>query len=194
MESLRRSYALVIDTKLFTECLRAERNNFQYLFFIFGDVLYDDQSDKFEKVFADLDAGLKDWMAALSEDNDSPTEKAVRPLFKTATRFKHRGFNEETEVRVSAAPLSEASAKANMDIFQCEKLKPILKKPHSQGQYIALNDVPKKKPLPIIRIIIGPQRDQKQRVKDVKKLIGKKNILIICSETPYLPPQAGISG
>jgi len=188
-------YALVFDTRLLMECLGDESKNYQYFYFYIGDVLYNNQSDKFETVFADLDTGLKDWATALSECNDPPIEKVIEHLFKAATRFKHRGFEEESEVRVSAAPLSKAIAEANTEIFRYENLKPIQyrKKGDDQVQYIALNEVPKKKPLPIIRIIIGPQRDQKQRAKDVKKLIGKKNIDIVCSETPYLPPQARIS-
>lgn len=188
-------YALVFDTWLLSECIRVESKNYQYFYIPFGDVLYDDQTDKFETVFADLDTDLKDWATALSERNDPPIEKVVRSLFSLATRFKHRGFKEESEVRVSAALLSEASAKANPEIFRYKKLKPIHERKvgDDQVRYIVLNDVPEKQPLPIIRIIIGPQRDQKQRAKDVKKLIGKKNIDIVCSETPYLPPQARIS-
>ena len=187
-------YALILDTLRLTKCLKVEPNTYSYSQFLFGDVLYDDQSDKFETVFADLHRGLEAWTCALEVSKKLPDENLAQPFFNVATRFKHRGFKEESEVRVSVSPVTEALEKTVCETSLL-KLKPIQhrEKDGSQVRYIVLNDVPKKKSLPIIRIIIGPQRDQKQRAKDVKKLIGKRKIEIVCSETPYLPPQAHIS-
>lgn len=185
-------YALVFDTKRLSECLNVEGKYYNYVGGNFGDVVYDDESDKFLTEFADLIISLKEWTPIFTSGNeDPPTEDVLKFLLSAASRFKHRGFKEESEVRFSVSPTSEAFARTLKEKVPL-KLKPIQyrEKDGRQVRYIALNDVPKKKPLPIIRIIIGPQRDQKQRAKDVKKIIGKKNIQIICSETPYIPPQA----
>lgn len=188
-------YALVFDTKRLWECLNVEWKYYNYVGGNFGDVVYDDETGKFEIEFTNLFSSLGIWVRSFaSKDKEPPSEDVLAPLLSAASRFKHRGFKEESEVRVSVYPTSEAFARTVKEEVPL-KLKPIQyrKKGDDQVQYIALNEVPKKKPLPIIRIIIGPQRDQKQRAKDVKKIIGKKNIDIVCSETPYLPPQARIS-
>lgn len=188
-------YALVFDTKRLSECLNVEGKYYNYVGGNFGDVVYDDESDKFLTEFADLITSLGIWVRSFaSKDKEPSSEDVLAPLLSAASRFKHRGFKEESEVRVSVYPTSEAFARTVKEEVPL-KLKPIQyrKKGDDQVQYITLNEVPKKKPLPIIRIIIGPQRDQKQRAKEVKKIIGKKNIDIVCSKTPYLPPQARIS-
>ncbi len=192
-------YALVFDTKRLEECLKVEVRTYSYSCFFFGDIVYDNQSGKFEEAFTNLHKGLEDWLNSLADGKKSPSEKFFEPLFDAATRFKHRGFDEEAEVRVSAAPVTGAYAKEisesapDSDASSYRIFKSILKKDGSHTPYIALNDVPNKQPLPIIRIIIGPQRDQEQRAKDVKHLVGKQSIQIVCSETPYIPPQARIS-
>lgn len=193
-------YALVFDTKRLEECLETECRTYSYSCFFFGDVIYDHQSDKFEKAFDDLHKGLEDWLNSLAEEKNRPSKKFFEPLFDAATRFKHRGFEEESEVRVSTAPVTGVYAKEisesaqDSDASSFRIFKPILKKPGSHAPYIALNDGPKKKPLPILRIIVGPQQDQQQCAEKVKRLVGKRNIRIVCSETPYLPPQARTSG
>jgi len=53
-------------------------------------------------------------------------------------------------------------------------------------RYIILNDVPNQKNLPIQRIIVGPQRNQKQRIEEIMTLPGWNGIPIECSKTPFV--------
>lgn len=50
--------------------------------------------------------------------------------------------------------------------------------------YIKLFDGTHSK-LPIKRIIVGPSRDQRDRMRNVRKLVGR-NIQVVRSETPYV--------
>lgn len=182
-------YALIFDTKRLVECARIESKTYRYLVNNFGDVVYDGHIDKFETEFSDLSPNLREWVRAFASGSDDPSSYDIlSPLLNAATRFKHRGFQEESEVRFIASPISKAYA-STIDENSHLNLKLIntRKRGESQVQYIVLNDVPKKKPLPIVRIIVGPQPDQEKRAEEVKYLIGKKNIKISCSDTPYLP-------
>ena len=115
-----------------------------------------------------------------------------QPFFNSVTRFKHQGFKEEREVRLTAAPVPfhvYETAEAQGFGKNEQEVKPILvrQKRGIETPYIVLNDVPKKKTLPSVKIIVGPQRDQKKRVKEVQQILGRKNIGIVCSETPFIP-------
>lgn len=182
-------YALIFDTKHLLGCLKLEHQAHYYSGLNFGDVVYDGQIDKFETEFAGLFAALGEWVHAFaSQNNEPPSADVFTPFLNAATRFKHRGFQEESEVRIIAVPISEALKKIAKDPSPLKiKPTPIRKMGEAQVQYIVLNDVPKKKPLPIVQIIVGPQPDQQKCAEEVKRLVGKKDIKITCSETPYLP-------
>jgi hypothetical protein len=51
--------------------------------------------------------------------------------------------------------------------------------------YIELFDFEGSRPLPITRIIVGPQKDQSSSMKEVEGIVGDQ-IEVHCSETPHL--------
>ena len=188
-------FALVFDTKRLCTCLETEWKTYEYSAFYLADVVYDNQEEKFEAEFGDLSGALEQFIHAEAEGAENPPAGGVlQPFFNAVTRFKHRGFEEENEVRLTASPIPE-SVYRRVEEEREEGDSPLkaIKTVHSrekhgnQAAYIILNDLPKKKRLPIIRIIVGSQRDQRQRAREVLKLIGNKRIGIVCSETPFIP-------
>ena len=70
-----------------------------------------------------------------------------------------------------------------------QEVKPIFvrQKQDVETPYIVLNDLPKQKALPLVRIIVGPQHNQKRRAKEIRKLLRSRQIEVVCSETPFIP-------
>ena len=188
-------FALVFDTKRLWTCLEAERKTYEYSVIYLADVVYDHEEEKFETEFGDLFQALERFIHAQAESAEDPSVGGFfSPFFNAVTRFKHRGFKEENEVRLTASPISDpVYGKVEKERVEgdppLKAIKPIhsREKRGNQAAYIILNDLPKRKRLPIVRIIVGPQRDQRQRAREVRKLIGKDRIGIVCSETPFIP-------
>lgn len=189
-------FALVFDTKRLWKCIaEPEQETYLYSAFYLADVVYDDEEAKFKTEFDDLSQALKQFIHALAEGGGGDQAGALfQPFFNAVTRFKHQGFREEHEVRLTASPIPKSVYKkaegAGAEGAPSPKaIKPIHRreKRGSQAAYIILNDLPEEKRLPIVRIIVGPQRDQRQRAREVRKLIGKDKIGIVCSETPFIP-------
>jgi hypothetical protein len=188
-------FALVFDTKRLWTCLETERKTYLYSAFYLADVVYDDEEAKFKTEFYDLSQALEQFIHALAKSGGGNQAGALfQPFFNAVTRFKHQGFKEEREVRLTASPtLASVYDRAEKEGTESGPPLKAIKPIHSRdkrgirAQYIILNDLPKKKRSPIVRIIVGPQRDQQQRAKEVRKLIGKDRIGIVCSETPFFP-------
>jgi hypothetical protein len=104
------------------------------------------------------------------------------------TRYKHRGFSEEREVRIVLSPtdnkLLETAKKAG------EKDRRELKRicfRDKLAPYIALFDKAKAK-LPIKRIIVGPHADKERRLARLKSHLALRDleIAVSYSETPLV--------
>ena len=187
-------FALVFDTKHLWNCLEREPKHYGYSAFYLADVVYDDQEDRLEEEFSELTDVLDKFITAQAQAKDLPTAAGYvfRPFFGAVTRYKHRGFREECEVRLTASPfpktIYEEAPAQGLDPPK-EEVKPILtrEKRGKKIKYVAINDLPQRKNLPVAKIIIGPQRDQAKRVREIKALIGKKRIGVTCSKTPFIP-------
>jgi len=107
------------------------------------------------------------------------------------TRLKHRGFFEEREVRCVTFPVTKEieGNYERLDTTYVSPAKP-MKKIHIRqdgAPYIETFDFDEQMPLPIKRIIVGPQENQARSKKEINDLIGKK-IEVHCSETPLSWP------
>jgi hypothetical protein len=108
-------YAIVFDTRALTEMIRTETQKFAYNQVHVSSVVYDDDATKFAKEFESLTEAIKTIVPRLFAE---PRAEIFQPLFEpfinSATRFKHRGFYEEREVRIVLPPISQ---------FWCDKIK-----------------------------------------------------------------------
>ena len=67
-------FALVFDTKKLNHSLQTEPETFSYSAFSFGDVVYDDEEDKFEEEFGELTKALTRFvheMVSIEDIDDS---------------------------------------------------------------------------------------------------------------------------
>lgn len=184
-------FALVFDTKRLWDCLQSDYKTYSWTGFYLGEVVYDNEEDKFESAFGELTQAIEQFIRSHANDTADPGNMFPH-FFNAVTRFKHRGFKEESEVRFVASPVSKRLAMAAEEISgkdENRRIKPIStrEKDGHEVKYIVLNDGHDKRPLPIVRIILGPQRNQSELAKQVKALV-RDRIDAVSSETPYLPP------
>ena len=188
-------YAIVFDTKRLYELLCAERDHYWYSGFVMGSVVYEggeQDFDGFDEVRAQLEREFDFLLRREMQVKERDTRDTLQKLFEVVPRFKHQGFKEENEVRLAVAPVPEdylPPAERYKGENRVKGYKPILKRGSNEAiPYIVLNDHPgRKRTLPIRRIIVGPQRNQQERLREVASLIGDRSIDILGSDTPYLP-------
>ena len=188
-------FALVFDTKRLWDRLKAEQDHYAYSVLYLAEVVYDDEEERFETEFGELKEAIQQVIQTHSESQGNVTSarNVFQPFVNSVTRFEHQGFKEECEFRLTASPLSDALYQTLVrdgDVDpQGQNVKPIhvREKKNVETPYIVINDLPKKGPLPIVKIIVGPQREQKRRAREVSELLGKKQIPVLCSETPFIP-------
>lgn len=185
-------YALVFDTKSLWVTLKADLDRHFYAAFNLADVVYGDISDDdLAAEIPDLTKTLNGFLSKRAEGFEGPAGELFTPFFNIVTRFKHEAFKEESEVRLAIGPLAQKlvdEEKTSTVLNPRLAVKPVLNR-NRRGiniPYIALNDFPNRKPLPIRRIIVGPQRDQQSRALMVKNLVHGK-IEVVCSKTPFVP-------
>ncbi len=180
-------YAIVFDTMGLKECLDQESENFHYWNLHFSDVVYDDEDERFKLEFRNLLDSMPEAFEEIltsTEDFESiKTNELFKPFVMSTSRFKHRAFKEENEVRIVAFPLYESDIPSSE-----EKSKKIFKTVHTrQGNvtYIELFDYRRIR-LPIRRIVVGPHSEQKDLEQLGRKLVQGQDIPVHCSETPYI--------
>lgn len=188
----RERYALVFDTRALEVSLKAETATFSYMFGNFGDVIYNDDKLDFGSRFADLINSLVEAFKTYHDNSDAIAMDKVYDHFMIgATRFKHRAFREEREVRIAAAPLTDAVREhirneSGSDASQGRRIKEIKRRGQngSEVPYIALLEGAET-PLPIKRIIIGPCTDQK-RAENIASEVTNGKVKLVRSETPFI--------
>lgn len=186
-------FALIFDTKGLEDLLQAELNAFRYTAGFIGDVVYDHQTDLVRSEFAELFEALRLHIGQQAGRTDGPrTEDLFLHFFNSVTRFKHRGFREENEVRLVVSPISGSTYRRALqsgvavDDGTGKRIKPTLKR-EGGVPYVVMNDVPDKRDLPLVRIIVGPQERQEERAREIRALLGGKRVPVTCSQTPFLP-------
>ncbi len=189
----RGGYALVFETQALSRCFKAEWDSYEYTVLKLGSVVYSNEVEKRNQEFGDLRIAIEKFLIGRnSPENVALTGAMFSPFFNAVTRLKHRGFQEEQEVRLIASPVSNALAKRiERDGEKLKKpLKPISFREGSGAvvPYLAVNDVQNRSPLPVKKIIIGPHQNQAERLNGLKRFVARLGIEVTCSETPYLPP------
>jgi hypothetical protein len=183
----------VFDAKRLVDLCKREAEEYAYFPLIIGDVVHEGDDESFDEEFQPLIAKLSELYPLMSQDlEEGKLGEAFAHLASSFTRFKHRGFREEREVRIVAAPETAGLRdyiRQSEPTYSGKPSKPISAR--GQGlvanRYIQLFDFEKDHPgLPIVRIIIGPHRHQSDIEAEVKSLTKGMGIEITCSETPYI--------
>ncbi len=180
--------ALVFDTGSLNDLFNKEAEKFKYSYGGIGTVVYDDDMEAFEKEMGKAVANIKDdaMEMLLGPEKYEASKDNVVDFLSVATRFKHRAFKEEREVRIIASPwIKQHFTNASKEERGRGKLKPVRKRRGSQ--FIDLFDNKGIPRLPIKRVIIGPSKDRDGRIKEVKRVLRQRPEIDICvSETPFI--------
>lgn len=189
-------YAIVFDTKGLNELLEDEQKRFFYSFGHWGDVDYfDGDSTKVaHEERLEWEKTIRETIASMLVKKDLLlAEKLFVPILCLATRHKHRGFREESEVRIST--VTSMSGISMDEVKKAGDNRP--KKPvyfTLRGgmlvPYIALFERPsnEKAKLPIKKVIVGPHPEKLKRQKAIVKLLDQLEIEanVVTSDIPYL--------
>lgn len=180
-------YAIVFDTKKLAELFLMDADKFYNTYGLIGDVVYEGNTEILEKEFGEQFKTINDSLPHFIKERQWESIKFFEATLSMFTRYKHRGFSEEREVRLVFFPVTkkieEHHKRLNPNYVPSKKpLKQILYR-DPNIPYIKMFGQPNKK-LPIKKIIIGPQKEQKRAEEELRRLIGSSGIEIHCSETP----------
>lgn len=187
-------YAIVFDTGKFDEILEAEASHYQAESFSWVDVQYhlnknrrtgDSDTDRW---IEELEVASGKYFRSFSEKDSG---ELFSPLTILSTLFKHRGFEEEREVRFVLSllgPQPESDPE-----FQSAQQHPIKTKvrmgdvvPFVELCVREVNAV--RKHLPIKHIIVGPHRDKDNRKRSVQLLLKQHGLnpdMVTVSDISY---------
>jgi Protein of unknown function (DUF2971) len=188
-------FAIVFDTRGLCDLLVHEKETYHCSSGAFGDVIYDDEKDKIDEEFKDLFDRIRVIYKEMLDDISDNIDQIYGPFVNSVSRFKHRAFHEEREVRIISCPYTQGLMNklhlTEPETWKQEaakkKTKQVHNLPDARGGYIALFDFEDRMPLPIKRVIVGPQRNQTPLRSEVKSLVRGMGIDVLCSETPYMP-------
>ena len=191
-------YAIVFDTSGLNKLLEEEEKEYFYSFAHWGDVDYfDGESDAYEEAL-EWESIIRETAANIAFEADSSIfEEKVsaffQPILSLATRHKHGGFHEESEVRITAfTSTNDKPPEDAREVGDNRKKKTISFRPYNGMlvPYISLFERLNGNAarLPINKIIVGPHPDKLKRKKSVEKLLDQLEIeaIVVTSEIPYL--------
>jgi hypothetical protein len=178
------------------EMLHSEIKDFHYNSLLLADVVYSDDEEKYK---AELEPTLHEiarhcmetFIFQLQERADPPyADRAFDAFIQCISRYKHRGFKEEHEVRIVSLPTvmnGEFQEVAGDDYCKSkpDKNREFRDQNGNLIPYIELF-CSTNKPLPIERIIVGPQKNKEARAAALRVMLRNTDIKITTSEIPYI--------
>lgn len=188
-------FCLVFDTELLVRKLSEEVGAFEYIHVEISPVRYLNTDLDINRLLPGVIQRCVEWETAYMEKEQAEQDigsmgDVFNEFVSAATLLKHRGFQEEQEVRIVAVPTTEErllELRKRHDIALTVPLKNIHSAPKQDGharRYIVLFETSSVS-LPILRIIVGPSRDQEKNKRLADSLV-KHRIPVVLSETPYL--------
>jgi hypothetical protein len=192
-------YAVVFDTQGLHELFTKEYESYFYNFTHWGDVDYnDDETTPHEEVL-EWESTIHKVAAefVISKFKDNFRQEIFYPFFEPilslATRHKHAGFREESEVRISfCTTATDELPDDAIEAGDSRLRKPICFRPHNGVlvPYISLfeNLDSKTAKLPIKKIIVGPHPGKLKRQMAIEKMLAQLEIeaSVVTSNIPYL--------
>ena len=190
-------FALVFKTLDLEEMLVEEAERFDYAFGQLADVVYSDDEERFRCEFTSQLSRMRRYIRAmirglLVRKLDPAIENGNEELpafISCISRYKHRGFKEENEVRICAYPTAHSedyldSAKAEGIELKPEKARKFRERDGERIPYIELFSS-LTEDLPIKRIIVGPHKNKESRAKALKAMLRNSRIEITVSDIPF---------
>lgn len=188
--------AIVFNTREFEKILEIESGRYLYALGYIGDAIYSDDETKLKNElsedFISISEHVKNMLLNISNNNFEPPDasNAFPSFIKCISRYKHRGFSEENEVRVVCLPTNidaeyQKLADEHNTIPQPEKERKFRIRNGKSVPYIELFDSIDIT-LPIERIIVGPHSDKDLRAASLRVMLRKTNIEISISEIPFI--------
>jgi hypothetical protein len=184
-------YAIVFDTRKLEDILNRESQDYWHTGAYIGDVVYEGDNAGFSEEFSELLKLSKKNLPLQVRGKDWTPGEMYMPFVDSVSRFKHRGFREEREVRMLFSPLpsklrdATADADPSFDSSR-KKSKKILRMGAGPRNYIKLfADDPE--PLPIVEIIVGPHPEKEARAASLSRKLKETSVAVRCSDTPYVP-------
>lgn len=184
-------YSIVLDTRKLEKLLEKEGKNYEYQTTTIADVVYSNKLDAENVWYTDLVDRILEITKTLIESGEPNLGDLYGDFVLGATRFKHRGFSEEREVRIIANPYTRKMdaylRNEAPEQYQAPKssYKDIRKNGANGRSYIPLFDFDQCHRLPIKRIIVGPHSNKIANARKVRELVGRR-IKVDVSETPYI--------
>lgn len=184
-------YALVFDAKKLGE-LFLEQGSINWTSGgHFSDVVYDGDDEKFKAEFSGLLKCFKDFYPRFIHGDFSAISELYVPFTSSTSRFKHRAFREENEVRIVFCPCDSDDVLAlkqhDPARYEAMKSRTVLVREFKEGfvPYIRLLQR-EGRSLPITRIIVGPHVGRQESAAKLARFLRFKGleIPIEISRTP----------
>lgn len=199
-------YAIVFNTCGLEEMGQSEVKAFRYDCLHLADVIYSDDDEQYHTELSEplhtIASNYIAWKMHIRHRKEEPSDLdnavAYRSFVQCITRFKHRGFKEEKEVRMVATlvPFNkihpEIIDKISQGITGYEHYK---SKPEKERKFRTKNgrQMPYIElfrslgnPLPIEKIIVGPHKDKEARAAALRVNLRDTDIEVAVSEIPYI--------
>lgn len=180
-------FCIVFDTAALAELLGREFDLYYYVHMKLSSAVYAVDGLRISQAFPTLLDRCDTFFAGILDGQvpEAPDD-GFQPFAEAATLLKHQGFREEREVRIVAMPGSEriraVVAKEHSD-FQPAPIKPVISPPNGR-RFITLFEALNER-LPIVRIIVGPSREQDRNFQ-LARDVTKDTVSILRSATPFI--------
>ena len=190
-------YAIVFDTKGLDELLLDEQRRYLYAFGHWGDVDYYDGDTGTGTAHIETlewEVAIRDAIARfiVTRNLNAAAEELFQPVISLATRHKHRGFREESEVRIMAVTAGDEVINAARMAGDKRPKKPVYFTQRSGVlvPHIALFERPlgEAAKLPIRKIIVGPHSEKRKRQKAIETMLSQLGIEaeVVASDIPFI--------
>jgi hypothetical protein len=181
-------YCLVFDTARLEALIAEEQGAYLYWHLGFAPVHYFTDPQSLPGCFWELVEQSKAVIEAALRRKDFGMTQLFTPFVQSAASIKHRGFCEESEVRLiamAATALTDQKLKG-AEGYVSLPMKYIFTRDDGarKKRHISLFGAERSK-LPVVRVIVGPVRDQKRNATIARKTVGN-DVEIALSETPLV--------
>lgn len=185
-------YAIVFEAKKIEELIRLEVEVGSYNPLGWGDVIYEGNEEKLKLELGDQVEILSKYILAMIHcrafNKDYPNAQNAEFYAQAvcAALYKHKGFEEENEVRIYAYRLTDDALKKAAQLGHVSHLPRATVRKNVNGKlYIELFKNFQKK-LPIKRVIVGPSKNKEKIAEELRKDPRFNGIEVTVSGIPYV--------
>ena len=185
-------FAIVFDTERLSELVSREQEFYHLSALAFGNVVYDGDIEGFHREFGGLLEKLENSFDQIISDGPIDFGGHFDAFVIGVSRFKHRAFREEREVRIIISPSTPEFYKYLKEVDPTfvppdKVFKEVFQRPGTEIPTTRLFDYEKEEKLPVVKIIVGPHQNQRLNVDIATALVERSgmDVVIQPSETPY---------